>query len=325
MKIVQIAILLTGVYLCPQVLHAQEDDLSKLFPDSADAEGPLPAMATFKSPWLINSQTNETLNGHDLLFIVKHRFGDIAGSGGGIKNFFGLDNASDILIALEYGITGKVSTGIGRAKGAPNGISTDIRELYYLNMKYRLIRQTADDRVPLSVTLFGNAAVTGMEEISQVTSDAAFREFGDRMSFVAQAVLARKFSEGLSLAILPTYVRRNYVTHMDMNNLLALGISGRLKITPRTAIVADYFLPFRSQESKDYFSAEKDLTFYHPLGVGVEIETGGHVFSVNFTNTTAILENQFIPSTTSSWTKGQFRWGFTITRTFTLVNEDKQK
>jgi hypothetical protein len=77
-------------------------------------------------------------------------------------------------------------------------------------------------------------------------------------------------------------------------------------------------IPFRKEDSKNYFKEQKSFRFYNPLGVGLEIETGGHVFNLSFTNTTAILENQYMPSTSSSWTDGAFRWGFTITRTFSL-------
>jgi hypothetical protein len=104
---------------------------------------------------------------------------------------------------------------------------------------------------------------------------------------------------------------------MDVNDLFALGAGGRFKFSKRLGLLVEYFYPFRSQESKDYFTA-KGQKFYNPLAVGLEIETGGHVFHVNFTNSTAILENQFIPETTTTWQQGQFRWGFNISRRFSL-------
>ncbi|MEL7589251.1 MAG: DUF5777 family beta-barrel protein [Prolixibacteraceae bacterium] len=303
-------------FICLPGLMAQED-LSQLFGEPDSVKKGLPVMATFKSPRLINGQSTETIHKHDLLFVVTHRFGDLAGSEGGTKTFFGLDNSTDIQIALDYGLSDNWNVGIGRAKGAPNGVSTHQSQLYYLNTKYRLIRQTEDNRTPVSLTLFGNSVVSGMKKVDIETSDAAFGKFSDRLSYVAQAIIARKFSENLSLAMLPTYVRRNYVSYMDMNNLFSLGFGGRMKVSRRMAVVADYFLSFRKDDSKDYFSEQKDLRFYNPLGLGLEIETGGHVFNLSFTNATAILENQFVPSTTSSWADGEFRWGFSITRRFT--------
>ena len=108
------------------------------------------------------------------------------------------------------------------------------------------------------------------------------------------------------------------VVFMDVNDMFALGVGGRLRFSNRVALVVDYFLPFREQASKDYFEG-RGIKFYNPLGVGVEIETGGHVFHLNFTNSTAILENQFIPETTTTWRNGQFRWGFNISRRFSLT------
>ena len=295
-----------------------QDDLSKLFDDGTSKNERNPVIATFKSPQIINGQSNETMHKHDLLFVVMHRFGDIAGSYGGMQTFYGLDNSSDILIGFDYGISDRWSLGIGRTKGAPNGTNTSQKQMFYVKTKYRLIRQSTDNRIPVSITLFGNDVVSGMDRLALATTDANFQKFSDRMSFVAQAIIARKFSDNFSLALSPTFVRRNYVPFMDMNNLFGLGVGGRMKVSHRMAVIADYFLSFRSQESKNYFLQQKGFRFYNPLGVGLEMETGGHVFNFIFTNSTAILENQFIPSTSSSWTKGGFRWGFSISRTFTL-------
>ncbi|WP_318348017.1 DUF5777 family beta-barrel protein [Aquipluma nitroreducens] len=310
-------LLILFVFVCSLSLMAQ-NDLSKMFDEPVQAKEHIPVTATFKSPQIINGQSNETMHKHDLLFVVMHRFGDIAGSYGGMQTFYGLDNSSDILIGFDYGISDRWSFGIGRTKGAPNGTNTSQKQLFYLKTKYRLLRQSIDNSIPFSVTLFGNSVTSGMDRLNLITSDADFQKFSDRMSSVTQVIIARKFNDNFSLALLPTYVRRNYVSYMDMNNLYGLGIGGRLKVTHRMTVVADYFLSFRSQESKDYFLQQSGFRFYNPLGIGLEMETGGHVFNFIFTNSTAILENQFIPSTSSTWTKGGFRWGFSISRTFTL-------
>ncbi len=317
-------LLLILTCLCSASLQAQED-LSKLFKDTAGRQGRLPVIATFKSPQIINGESNETTPKSDLLFVVMHRFGDIAGNNGGVSNFFGLDNSSDILIGFDYGISNKLSAGIGRVKGAPNGTGTDQRQLVYVNLKYRLLQQTVDNYIPVSVTLFGNAAVSVMQKLNLASSDAAFTKFGDRMSYVTQAIIARKFNDQISFALTPTYVRRNFVPFMDENNTFALGVGGRFKFSRSMAIIADYFHNFRSKESKDYFLNQKDFHFYDPLGVGLEIETGGHVFNLIFTNATAILQNQYIPNTSSSWTRGEFRWGFSISRSFNLGKSKKNE
>jgi len=144
-----------------------------------------------------------------------------------------------------------------------------------------------------------------------------FDRFSDRLSFTEQIILARKFSDRLSLMLIPSFVHTNYVIANDQNDVWAMGVGGRFKITNRMALIADYFKVFRSNSSLSAFKA-KGLKFYNPLGVGIEFETGGHVFDFTFTNSTAILENQFIPYTTTSWLSGQFRWGFNISRIFSF-------
>ncbi|UKJ07607.1 DUF5777 family beta-barrel protein [Solitalea lacus] len=315
------AVTLILVLMCLKSLGAMAQKADTAFASDSISGKNFPVIATFKSGLIINCQSNETLHKHDLLVDIAHRFGDIAGANGGVHNFYGLDNSTDIYISFKYGITDRFTIGAGRAKGAPNGVNTFQKELYNLSLKYRLLQQTTDNRMPVSVTLYGNTIICGMEPLDLATSDADFQKFGDRLSFTTQAIISRKFNSNFSLALLPTYIRRNYVSFMDMNNMFALGVAGRFKFTKRMAIVADYTHSFRSSESKDYYKNENDFTFYNALGVGLEIETGGHVFNLSFTNSTAILESQFVPSTSSSWTSGQFRWGFNISRTFTLKRD----
>ena len=297
-----------------------QEQLSQLF-DSLPG-GHLPVIATFKSDHIINAQSNETLHQHDLVLAITHRFDDIAGSYGGVQTLFGLDNSTDIKIGFDYGITDRLMAGIARAKGAPetrlSGVPfNSLRQLWALKLKYKLFLQTNDNALPFSVTLFSQALVSSMPAVDDPTSDSHFQAFGDRWGWVFQSILARKCNDHLSLALLPTYIGRNRTAYGDMHHLFALGLGGRLRLTKSMALLWDGFWPFRSRRSRDYFSS-KGIRFYPPLAIGWEIQTGGHVFHLVFTNATAIMEEQFIPYTTRSWGKGAFRWGFTITRTFTL-------
>jgi len=269
--------------------------------------------ATFKSGHLINGHSIETVYKRELEVRIDHRFGDIAGDNGGISRFFGLDQAADVRFGFDYGISDRLTIGIGRTKGA-----TAITQLYDGSLKYRLWQQTVDQHVPISVTLYGSTTVTGVEASTDPTSATAYSGFKDRLTYVVQALIARKFSEALSLQLSPTYLHRNFTAFNDQNDLLALGIGGRVKVSRHMALVADYFLTFRDRAKKEYLEAMSLQSFYNALGVGLEIETGGHVFHLNFTNATAIQEMQFIPETTSSWGKGQFRWGFSLSRRFSF-------
>lgn len=301
--------LLTALLLTAPAAMAQ-DDLGAIF--GKDSVRRDPVTSTFKSTRIINGQSNETLARGDLDFRVAHRFGDIGGSGGGSSTFFGLDNSTDIRIAFEYGITDRLTAGVSRSKGSGN-----FSQMWEVLGKFKLLQQTHDNRVPVGVTLFANAVVSSMKSSTDKADPNYFDKFSDRAGYVAQAVISRKFGDRVSLALLPSFVHRNRVGFKDMNNMFALGAGGRLRFSKRVAFVADYFYSFRNEESRDYYEA-RGTKFYNSLGVGVEIETGGHVFHLNFTNATAILENQFIPETVSTWTHGQFRWGFNISRRFSL-------
>jgi len=268
--------------------------------------------ATFKGTHLINAHTIETIKKRELDFRVAHRFGDIGGEYGGEKRFFGLDNSTDIKISFDYGISNRLTFGIGRAKGA-----TAVRQLYEASLKLKLIRQSENGGLPVTVTAFANAVATSMTSNVKPNTPDHFDTFNDRLSFVGELLIGCKISDGFSLMVMPVTVHTNYVIANDENDVYAIGVAGRLKITKRMGLVADYYKVFRNQKSIDKFKAD-GLTFYNPLGVGLEFETGGHVFDLTFTNCTSILENQFIPYTTTTWKMGQFRWGFNLSRIFSF-------
>lgn len=269
----------------------------------------------FSAPKLINANTVELLSPGILEFKVTHNFGDIAGEEGGIDKFFGLDNVEDVRIGFQYGLSKRFNISAARAKGV------SLHELYEVGLKYRLMQQTSDGRNPLSVALFGNMVVCAMDTADPANfageKENAFESFSDRLSQTLQLMIARKFGK-ISLQLNPTVVHRNFVVDDDQNTIFALGGAVRLPIAGRFSIIADYFHSFRNQESIDSFKS-KGVRFYDALGVGVEFLTEGHVFYLNFTNSKELLENRFIPRTVTSWGKGQYRWGFSISRDFDLL------
>ena len=272
----------------------------------------------FSSPRLINANTVELLSKGMLEFKVTHNFGDIAGDNGGIKNFFGLDNATDVRIGFQYGLSKRINLIAARAKGA--GI---VQQLYELGIKCRLMQQANDSKHPLSVTFFANAVVSTMKANIVAGQENSFDNFSDRLSQTLQLLIARKFGN-ISLQVSPTLVNRNYVVSGDDKTLFALGGAFRLPVKGRFSVLIDYFHSFRSQNSIDFFKTQ-DIRFYDALGVGIELLTEGHVFHLNFTNATEILETRFIPRTITSWGKGQYRWGFTVSRDFDLLWKKKNR
>jgi hypothetical protein len=298
--------------------HAQDSDSLEKMVMLPPAQH-VPISGTYKTTRIIQAHSTELLKKHELDFRVTHRFGDAGGEFGGIKTFYGTDNSSDIRIAFEYGIADNLMVGVSRSKG-----SGDLQQLYEGLVKYRLLQQTTDNYIPVSLAFFGNMVISGMPASDIPSAVSHFDNFQERITYVSQAIVSRRIGALVSVTLLPTYVHRNRVAYMDENNLFALGVAGRLKLSRRVGVLAEYFYPFRSAASKEYFKTV-GTTFYNPLGVGIEIETGGHVFQITFTNSTAILENQFIPETTTSWLQGQFRWGFNISRRFSIFGKKDWK
>ena len=272
----------------------------------------------FSSPRLVNANTVEMVPRGILEFKVTHNFGDIGGDLGGIKNFFGLDGATDVRIGFQYGLSKRINLVAARSKGM-----NLVRQLYELGFKYRFMQQANDAGHPLSMALFANAVVSTVKANVNPDRENSFDNFSDRLSQVVQLMVARKFGK-VSLQLNPTMVHTNYVVPGDEKTLFAVGGAFRIPVRGRFSILADYFHTFRSQSSIDMFKAQ-DIRFYDALGVGIELLTEGHVFHLNFTNATEILENRFIPRTTTSWGKGQFRWGFTVSRDFDMIRKKRNR
>jgi Membrane bound beta barrel domain (DUF5777) len=248
-------------------------------------------------------------------------FGDVGGSNGGITRFFGLDNAADIKIAFQFGLGKKFNLLVGRTRGGGQ-----VQQMWEMGLKYQLLQQMQNDPShPLSLTLFANGVIASQTANVNPDNENSFANFSDRGSSLLQLLVARKFggTNGVSLQLNPTFVRRNFVQTGDENNTFAIGGAVRLPLSKKIILIADYFHPFRSSSSKTALAA-RGVKLYDVFGVGFEIKTPGHLFNLNFTNATNLLENRFIPRTFTTWEMGQFRWGFTISRDFVLFRDKKK-
>ncbi len=258
---------------------------------------------TFHSTRIINGHSIETLRKGVLETRVEHRFGDMGGSEGGIQNMFGLDNAADIRLAFEYGITDKLMIGVGRSKGT----GRPYRSLIDGFVKYRALDQEKGG-FPMSVAFVGTSSISYMKASDDISQVAHFPDWRDRLAYSAQINIARKFHDRFSASIMPTLVHRNYVASNDLNTLLALGGAARIGITSTSAILLEYYHVFSKNDQRTEFT--------NSLGVAFEIITFGHNFTINLTNSKGFGETQFIPYTFEDWLKGQFRLGFCIGRKF---------
>ncbi|MBI2730691.1 MAG: hypothetical protein HYX40_08070 [Sphingobacteriales bacterium] len=279
--------------------------------DSAKPVSKNPAIL-FSGMRVINQYTTEMMRHGMLEFRVVHNFGDVAGTYGGGRRFFGLDNSTDVQIGFTYGISDKVNIIASRAKGWGG-----LTQLWHAGFRWKIAEQYENDPShPIAVSIYGNTVISTMEKTTLNGFENSFESFGDRMSYVAQLTAGRKFGK-VSFQLSPTFVRRNLVQTGDDKNMFAIGGALRIPVKQNFHILIDYIQPFRSQASKDYFKAN-GIKFYAPLGISAEIETAGHIFHLNFTNSEATLENQLIPFTVKSWGRGEFRWGFNLSRLFAI-------
>lgn len=291
---------LIGLLLLYSVQLMAQDDPASILETLTETNEKEPVTSTFKTTRVIISHSLETVKKHNLDFRVTHRFSDIAGKAGGFPTFFGFDNSSDIRVSFEYGVTDRLTVAIGRSK---------MQQMLDAHVKYRLLMQTINNSMPISLTWLSSAGFIPIRFHSDPEKEV-YDNAANRFSYVHQAIIGRKFNETLSLELLPTALHRNFIPDStETNDLFAIGAAGRLKLTRRFSVVADYY----------YIVSElRKTSMPHkaPLGLGIELETGGHVFSINFTNAAGILENNFLPYTQSDWLKGQFRFGFNISRIF---------
>lgn len=276
-----------------------QDDLMKALEAEGEAETDL-AVATFKGTRLINFHTLEVAGKRTLDFRISHRFGEV---GTGINNAYGVDGPASIRFALEYSYDGRLMAGIGR---------TSYQKSFDGFLKYRLLRQTASsNKMPVSVTLVTSMFITAQKDPNADNGGFdKYDPFTNRMSFAHQVIVGRKFSSAISAQIAPVMVHYNMVEEFtDKNDMFFITAAGRIKVSNRVALTAEYGLALNEYTQEDY---------YDPLSFGIDIETGGHVFQMNITNAFGLTENQFLPYTDSSWGDEGWRFGFNISRVFTL-------
>lgn len=293
--------LFIGAALCVSTFSmAQEDSTAVESESTVDSDL---VEQTFQSTRIVSAHSVECLRKGVLEFRVEHRFGDLAGTNGGVQNWFGFDNSSDIRLAFEYGITDNIMIGVGRSKGT----GAPYRSLLDGFGKYRFLQQRKSG-MPISMSVTGSMFYTYMKALPDIYAVAHFPKQAHRFSYSAQLNIARKFGDLVSLALMPTIVHRNYVAPDDQNTLFALGGAMRWSLTPRWGIMVEYHQVFQDQGMR--------TNNFNSLGFAVEWLTFGHNFTIYLTNSRGFGESQFITNTYDNWLKGQFRIGFCIGRKF---------
>ncbi len=269
-------------------LSAQEDDLlGEIDTDSVINNY---ATAAFKGLKIVNFESTKLVAKKEMTFIVSHRFGSIEN---GFDSFFGLDDAVTRL-NFVYGITDAVNISVSRSS---------FQKIYEASAKYRLVRQK-ENGSPFTIVGYNSILVNTALEKENLPK----LEFKDRLGYTVQLLISKKVSSKLSLEIAPTFFHDNFVAYNEQHNSqYALGLGGRQKLGKRWSINVDYGW---------HLNRANDSPFKNPLSIGFDLETGGHVFQMHFSNAQAMNTNGFLGQATGDWNDGNIYFGFNLSRVF---------
>lgn len=262
---------------------------------------------TFKATRLINGSTTESLGAGVLDVRIGHRFGKL---NQGAENFFGIDNANTRL-GLDYGITKYLMIGIGHnVLGKENdGFA-----------KVKILKQQKNG-MPISLSYYAGMSIQTMPAPTLPKAGQEYF-FSNRLCYFNQVLIARKFNDRISLMLMPSILHCNYgIESTFKNNTIAMGVGGRIKLSNRIAFTGEYYYRLTGA---DNLSVDGQKT-YNSLSLGFDIETGGHVFQLHFTNSPGVSERIMLGQTTDSWSKGELHYGFNISRVFTIVKPKEFK
>lgn len=284
---------------------SQDDDLMDLL-ESEEKPVTHYTTATFKTTKIVSSNSVETNGEGQLNFVIQHRFGRVTD---GVDQFFGLDNAN-IRIGLEYGVFDNLDIGIGRSF---------LDKTLDFFVKYRVLRQSKGAKV-MPITLAGFASMQIKTGPFSVPSRTNY--FSSRMSYTYQVMIARKFGKWVSFQLSPTLTHINLVTRKaDSNDIFSLGAGTSIRVSGSFRINVEYYWVVPGQ----IVSLTNGEKVRDALSIGVDIETGGHVFQMHVTNSRGMIEKMMAVETTGDWLKGQLSLGFNITRAFAIYDAKKMK
>lgn len=283
--------LAAAICLAAMSATAQDDDLLSLL---GEEETTTYTTASFKTNRVINFHSLESTAAGVFDMKISHRFGML---NQGAYDLFGLDNAT-IRIGGDYGITNWLTVGAGRSS---------FQKTYDGFIKVKLLRQSSGQRnMPITLALLSTGTIQTMRWADPDRDNF----FSSRLYYAHQMIVGRKFSDKLTLQISPTVVHRNLVkTTAEANDVWGIGAAGRLRLNRRIAINGEYMYVLPNQLASEY---------YNSLSIGFDIETGGHVFQLHFTNSTSMIEKGFIAETTGNWLDGDIHFGFNVSRVFTV-------
>lgn len=272
--------------LAPIIIFGQDELLSEI---DSDVEEDYKS-AAFKGLKIVNFESTKMVSHKEIYFVVSHRFGSLET---GFKDFFGLDQAVTRL-NLIYGLSDAINIGISRSS---------FRKMYESSLKIRLVREKKG-AFPFTIVSSSNILInTSLDE-----DILPGLEFKNRLGYTTQLLISKKFNEKFSLELIPTFFHDNYVDFdTQHNSQYVIGIGGRHKLTKRWSLNFDYGLHLNRADGSP---------FNNPLSIGFDLETGGHVFQLHFTNAQPMNTNGFLGQATGDWSEGNIFFGFNLSRVF---------
>jgi len=275
------------IFLCFTYFgFAQDDLLSEI---DVESESSTAVSSVFKGLKIINFESTKLVAKGGFYFVVSHRFGSVKN---GFQNLFGLDEAVTHLNFI-YGLTEGINVSASRSSN---------QKIYELASKFRIVKQC--ERMPFSVV--GYTSVLANTALS--TDNLPKLEFNHRLSYVVQLLISRKFNDKLSLQFSPTFFHDNYVVNdIQDNSQYGLIFGGRYKLGKRWSFNLEYGA---------HLNRAKNSLYNNPLSIGFDLETGGHVFQLHFTNSQFMNANGVLGNSTGDWSDGDFYFGFNISRSF---------
>ncbi len=274
-------------------LMAQEEEAKV-----QDDGGMKAVKSTFESTWIIDNQSVMVPTKGTLEFMIQHRFGTVEN---GIKDLWGLYAPSNIRLALNYTVLDKL--GIGMFKGPLSiGIGTTKNNFVQdFNWKYSLLQQTRNSKIPVSVTYYGNVAMSTSKSESELPNQNS----SDRFSFFHQLIIARRISEKFSVQVAPSVSHFNVVEKEMNNDHFAVAFAGRYKFSAQSSIMLNVDQPITVHK------------LYNPqpnVSLGLEVSTSSHSFQVFATCFNSIMpQYNNVYNQNDPWDKG-FLIGFNINR-----------
>ena len=269
------------------IVFSQDELLSEI---DTVIEEPTYASAVFKGLKVINFESTKLVAKKGFNFIVSHRFGTVKN---GFQNLFGLDEAVTHL-NFVYGLSDNINISASRSSN---------QKIYEVATKFRLVNQQAG-KIPLTVV--GYTSV--LANTSLDTDNLTKLEFKHRLSYVAQLLVSRKMNNNLSLILSPTFFHDNYLTDdFQENSQYGVGFGGRYKLGKRWSLNTEYGVHLNRSENSLY---------KNPFSIGVDLETGGHVFQLLFTNSQSMNTNGVFGTSTGEWGESDVYFGFNLARSF---------